>query len=88
MKLNWNNFHLYGDFLKKNELRVENPQEQMANAILDSGRGIAAYDLAQKVYNDKGDTEYNDKEGKVIEGLLQTLPTKWAIALKDIIVKE
>ena len=88
MKLNWNNFHLYGDFMRKNELRVENPQEQMANAILDSGRGIAAYDLAQKVYNDKGDTEYNDRESAVIEGLLQTLPTKWAIALKDIIVKE
>lgn len=88
MKLNWNNFHLYGDFAKKNELRVENPQEQMANAILDNGRGIAAYDLAQKVYNDKGDTEYNDKEGRVIEGLLQTLPTKWAIALNDIIIKE
>ena len=88
MKLNWNNFHLYGDFVKKNELRVENPQEQMANAILDSGRGIAAYDLAQKVYNDNGETEYNDRESAVIEGLLQTLPTKWAIALKDIIVKE
>lgn len=88
MKIDWNNFHLYGDFMKKNELRVENPQEQMANAILDSGRGIAAYDLAQKVYNDKGDTEYNDKEGKMIEGLTQTLPTKWAIALNDIIVKE
>lgn len=88
MKIDWNNFHLYGDFMKKNELRVENPQEQMANAILDNGRGIAAYHLADKVYNDKGDTEYNDKEGKVIEGLTQTLPTKWAIALNDIIVKE
>lgn len=88
MKLNWNNFHLYGDFLKKNELRVENPQEQMANAILDSGRGIAAYALAQKVYEDNGNTEYNDRESAVIEGLLQTLPTKWAIALQDIIIKE
>lgn len=88
MKLNWNNFHLYGDFMRKNELRVENPQEEIANAILDMGRGIAAYHLADKVYNDKGDTEYNDKEGRVIEGLLQTLPTKWAIALQDIIIKE
>lgn len=40
MKINWNNFHLYGDFMRKNELRVENPQEQMANAILDSGPGM------------------------------------------------
>ena len=88
MKLDWNNFHLYGDFMRKNELRVDNPQEQMANAILDSGRGIAAYHLADKVYNDKGETEYNDRESAVIEGLLQTLPTKWAIALQDIIVKE
>lgn len=85
MKLNWNNFHLYGDFMKKNELRVENPQEQMANAILDSGRGIAAYDLAQKVYNDNGETEYNERESAVIEGLLQTLPTIWAVALRAII---
>lgn len=88
MKLDWNKFHLYGDVAKKNELKVENPQEEIANAILDMGRGIAAYDLAQKMYNDKGDTEYNERESAVIEGLLQTLPTKWAIALKDIIVKE
>lgn len=85
MKLDWNNFHIYGDVAKKNELTVENPQEEIANAILEMGRGIAAYDLAQKVYNDNGDTEYNEKEGGVIEGLLQTLPTIWAVALRDII---
>lgn len=85
MKLDWNNFHIYGDVAKNNELKVENPQEEIANAILEMGRGIAAYDLAQKMYNDKGDTEYNEKEGGVIEGLLQTLPTIWAVALRAII---
>lgn len=88
MKIKWNEFHLYGDIGRRQEIPVENPQEEVANFILGNGRGIAAYHLADKVYNDKGNTEYNDKEGKVIEGLLQTLPTLWAIALKDIIVKE
>lgn len=85
MKLNWNNFHVYGDIAKNNELPVENPQEQVANAILQQGQGIAAYALAQKVYADKGETEYDDKEAAVVNLLTDTLPTIWAAALKGII---
>lgn len=87
MKLNWNNFHIYGDVAKKNELKVENPQEEIANAILQNLHGIAAYDLAQKVYNDKGETEYNGKEASVIKQFADTLVTMWAVALNKIIVE-
>lgn len=87
MKLNWNNFHLYGDIGRRHEIPVENPQEVIANAILQNLHGIAAYDLAQKVYNDKGETEYNGKEASVIKQFADTLVTMWAVALNKIIVE-
>lgn len=85
MKIDWNKFHLYGDIAKRQEIPVENPQEQVANAILQQGQGIAAYCLAEKVYKDNGETEYSDKEGAVINSLMETLPAMWAVALRDVI---
>ena len=85
MKIDWNNFHLYGDIAKRQEIPVENPQEQVANAILQQGQGIAAYVLAEKVFKDKGETVYDEKEGRVIESLTTTLPAMWAVALRDVI---
>lgn len=86
MKINWNNFHLYGDIAHKQEIPVECPQEQLANAILQQGQGIAAYDLASKIYRDKGETEYDEKEADAISKLLNTLPSLWAVALKEAII--
>ena len=85
MKIRWNEFRLYADIGKKNEIPVENPQEQVANAILQQGQGIAAYCLAEKVYKDNGETEYSDNEGAVINSLMDTLPAMWAVALRDVI---
>ncbi len=76
---------MYADIAKRQEIPVENPQEQVANAILQQGQGIAAYVLAEKVYKDDGETVYDEKEGRVIESLTTTLPAMWAVALKDII---
>ena len=85
MKIDWNNFHLYGDIAKRQEIPVENLQEQVANTILQQGKGIAAYVLAEKVFKDNGETEYSDKEGAVINSLTETLPAMWAVALRDVI---
>lgn len=85
MKLDWKNFHLYGDVMKKYELPVDNPQEQIADAIYDQGHGAATVDLCLKVLHDEGETEYSEKEAAVIKRLTETLSTRWAVALKDII---
>ncbi|MBP3219253.1 MAG: hypothetical protein J6M37_02125 [Prevotella sp.] len=85
MKIDWKKFHVYADIAKRQEVPVENPQEQVANAILQQGQGIAAYVLAEKVFKDDGETVYDEKEGRVIESLTTTLPAVWAVALKDII---
>lgn len=66
---------------------MENLQEQVANTILQQGKGIAAYVLAEKVFKDNGETEYSDKEGAVINSLTETLPAMWAVALRDIITE-
>ena len=85
MKINWKQVRLYADIAKKQEVPVENVQEQVANAILQQGRGIVAYHLADKVYKDNGDAEYTEKEAAEIERLTETMPAMWAVALKDII---
>lgn len=85
MKIKWNEFHLYGDIGRRQEIPVENPQEEVANFILGNGHGIAAYDLAQKIYNDNGDVEYNAKEAAVIKGLQENMRTAFAVALKEVI---
>jgi len=85
MKIDWKRFHLYADIAKRQEVPVENPQEQVANVILQQEKGIAAYHLADKVYKDDGSTVYDEKEARVIESLTATLPAMWAVALKDII---
>lgn len=85
MKIDWKRFHVYADIAKRQEIPVENPQEQVANAILQQGQGIAAYVLAEKVYKDDGETVYDEKEGRVIESLTTTLPAMWAVALRDVI---
>lgn len=88
MKIDWTRFHLYGDIGRKQEIPMEvSPQEQVANAILGQGKGIAAYSLADKVYKDKGETVYEGREAEVINRLIETLPTIWAVALKESIVE-
>lgn len=87
MKINWGEFRVYADIAKRQEVPVECPQEQIANAILQGGQGIAAYSLATKVYEDNGETEYSDKEGAVIGSLTETLPAMWAVALRDVITE-
>jgi hypothetical protein len=87
MKINWNKFHVYADIAKRQEIPVENPQEQVANVILQQEKGIAAYHLADKVYKDNGETVYEGREAEVINRLTGTLPAFWAVALKESIVE-
>lgn len=88
MKIKWNEFHLYGDLMKKNELRVDNPQEVIADYIYKNGHGAAALDLCLKVLHDDGNTEYSQKEAAVVKALTETLSTPWAVALNEIIKEE
>ena len=85
MKVNWKNFHVYGDIARKQEIPVPNPQEQVANAILGHVQGIAGYALADKVYKDNGDAVYEGRDAELINRLMDTLPAPLAIALKEAI---
>lgn len=83
MIINWNDFHVYADIARQKEVKVDNPQEQIANAILQQGHGIESYSLAQKVFQDCGVTVYSEKEMAEIKKVIQALPTIWAVALKE-----
>lgn len=65
MKLNFKELKCYSG-LSRNEETVEDVRESFANAIYDCGQGIAALELARKIYNSDGEEEYSEKEIKLI----------------------
>lgn len=87
MKIDFSKFRLYADIKREKELKVENAAEQIADAILQRGQGIAAYDLAQRVYHAAAETQFDEKDEAAITSLLERLPAIWAAALRDAIVE-
>ncbi len=85
MKIDFTKFRLYADIKREKEVPVGNAAEQIADVILQQGRGIAAYDLAQRIYHTEEEIELQEKDAAVVMGLLDTLPTMWAAALRDCI---
>ena len=85
MKIDFTKFRLYADIKREKEVPVGNAAEQIADIILQQGQGIAAYDLAQRIYHTEEDIVLPEKDAAVINGLLNTLPAMWAAALRDCI---
>lgn len=56
-------------------------REDFANAIWQSNFGIAAFVLAEKIYKSEGETEYDEKEVKIIQQVANRLPPFFIDAL-------
>lgn len=58
----------------KNDVIVEmDVREQLANVIYNNVNGIAALTLAQKIYKSEGETEYDEKEIKVLTEVIDNI---------------
>lgn len=58
----------------KNDVIVEmDVREQLANVIYNNVNGIAALTLAQKIYKSEGETEYDEREIKVLTEVIDNI---------------
>ena len=58
----------------KQDVIVEiDTREQLADVIYNNVNGIAALTLAQKIYKSEGDTEYDEKEIKVLTEVIDNI---------------
>lgn len=58
----------------KNDVIVEiDTREQLADVIYNNVNGIAALTLAQKIYKSEGETEYDEKEIKVLTEVIDNI---------------
>ena len=64
-KINFRNVVVYTDIQQTKKLVVD-MHIDFANIIYQQGSGIQAHALAMKIYNSKGEEEYNDEECKLI----------------------
>ena len=58
----------------KQDVIVEiDTREQLADVIYNNVNGIAALTLAQKIYKSDGETEYNEREVKVLTEVIDNI---------------
>lgn len=58
----------------KNDVIVEiDTREQLADVIYNNVNGIAALTLAQKIYKSDGETEYDEREVKVLTEVIDNI---------------
>ncbi len=65
MKINFEKVEVFAN-LAKTKATIMNIKEGFADAIYTQGQGIACHALALKIYNSKGEEEYDDKEVQLI----------------------
>lgn len=57
------------------KVQIMDIKEAFADVVYQRGAGIACHALALKIYNSKGETDYEPKEIEIIKQLAQTFLT-------------
>ncbi len=69
-KINFQQFKMYASITRMNVQTID-AREQFADMIYTHVNGIKAHALALKIYNSKGETEYNEEEVKLIRAVAE-----------------
>lgn len=67
-KIDFQQFKVYASITRKNVQTID-AREQFADMIYTHVNGIRAHALAMKIYESKGETEYNPDEVKMIRSV-------------------
>lgn len=59
--INFSRLEVFTD-ISKTQCQVVDVRKIIADAIYNTGHGIASHALALKIYNSQGDVEFNDEE--------------------------
>lgn len=84
VKINFERVELFTG-IEKEECVVQNVKKDFANIIYQFGRGIEAYALALKIYNSKGETEYDEQECNLILQLSELCNPSFIDAIRKIL---
>ncbi len=87
MKIDFTKIAIPMDIAKTNYLLAD-IREEFANAIYVRGAGVACHALALKIYNSKGEEDYNDKEIGIIKQFAQMCTPAVMDGINDIIDKQ
>lgn len=68
MRLNFEKLEITD--IKGQIMNILDAREQMANLVYQSGNGIADLELARKIYNSKGEDEYDERESSIIDRIV------------------
>lgn len=60
--------------IKKDNYRVEDMRENLANAIYNNESNIAYMALAMKIYNSDGEVELDEKETTLLKNFCKNVP--------------
>lgn len=72
MKIDFQHFNVYMAVNRKSA-RTMDVRESFADMIYNNVNGIKAHALAMKIYESKGETEYNPDEVKMIRSVAEQL---------------
>lgn len=84
VKINFERVELFTG-LEKEECVVQNVKKDFANIIYQFGRGIEAHALALKIYNSKGETEYDEQECNLILQLSELCNPSFIDAIRKMV---
>ena len=87
MKIDFTKIAVPLDIAKTN-FQVVDIREEFANAIYMRGSGVGCHALALKIYNSKGEEDYNDKEIGIIKQFAQMCTPAVMDGINDIIDKQ
>lgn len=65
VKINLSELKVYTDVGKTNQVTM-NVRESIANDLYQKGQGVAFLSLALKIFNGKGEQEFNDDEYNIL----------------------
>lgn len=84
-KINFERIEVFVD-IDKTRCSVENYKKDFSNIIYQLGRGIEAHALAFKIFNSKGETEYDDRECDMIREYASLCSPAFIDAIDKILV--
>lgn len=83
-KINFERIEIFTG-IEKRECIVQNVKKDFADIIYQMGKGIEAHALALKIYNSKGETEYDEQECYLIRKISELCSPFFIDAIKKVL---
>lgn len=84
MKINFERIEIFTD-MTKTKCVVQDVKKDFADIIYQFGRGIESHALALKIFNSKGETEYDEQECNLIRQLSELCSPSFMDAMKKVL---